>query len=156
MKTPAGVRGLFATSLVGTWELFYRGDRTEAGESHPEPSLGENPIGLLVYDAGGRFSAQFMKRGRLEDDMAEASAGSSGHNNSRAVGGYDAYFGRYTVDEESHMVTQILEGALSAENVGVVVTRRMEVEGDQLMLRLPTTSVSGESIVRTLKWRRVA
>jgi hypothetical protein len=156
MTMSAEARRPFAASLVGSWELFYRGDRTEAGEPCPEPSLGEEPLGLLVYDAGGRFSAQFMKRDRANDDEGEASPGSGGHNNSRAVNGYDAYFGRYTVDEETHMVTQTLEGALSAENVGVVVTRRMEVDGDELTLRLPTTSVTGESVVRTLKWRRVA
>ncbi len=156
MTLSAEVSGTFAASLVGTWELFYRKDRTESGEACPEPGLGDEPIGLLVYDAGGRFSAQFMKRDRAADDVEEASPTSTGRNNSRAVSGYDAYFGRYSVDEESHVVTQTLEGALSPENVGVVVTRRMEVEGNQLTLRLPTTSVAGESVVRTLKWRRVA
>jgi len=156
MNDPAEVAGPFATSLVGSWELFYRADRTESGEPCPEPSLGADPIGLLVYDAGGRFSAQFMKRDRAEGDGVAASPTMSGRNNSLAVNGYDAYFGRYTVDEASHMVTQTLEGALSAENVGVVVTRLMEVAGDELTLRLPTTSVDRESVVRTLKWRRVA
>jgi len=148
--------GAFAASLVGTWELFHREDRTESGEVRREPSLGEDPIGLLVYDAGGRFSAQFMMRNRTGEDPVSTVPGSGGRNNSRAVNGYDAYFGRYTVDERTHMVTQTLEGALAAENVGIVVTRKMVVEGDQLTLRLPTTSMGGESVVRTLKWRRVA
>ena len=100
MTVPAEIPGAFAASLVGTWELFHREDRTESGEVRPEPSLGEAPIGLLVYDAGGRFSAQFMKRDRAEDDSAATSL-TSGHNNSRAVNGYDAYFGRYTVDEDT-------------------------------------------------------
>ena len=156
MTTPAGATGPFAASLIGSWELFHREDRSETGAVVPEPGLGEDPIGLLVYDRGGRFSAQFMKRDRSEGGPAAAEPASSGHNNTRATHGYDAYFGRYTVDEETHMVTQTLEGALSWENVGIVVTRHMEVDGDQLTLRLPTTSAGGEPVLRTLMWRRVA
>lgn len=155
MEARSEERGPFATSLIGSWKLTYRADHTASGEPRPEPSLGEAPIGLLVYDAGGHFTAQFMKRNRAGGET-DVSSGVSGHNNSRAVNGYDAYFGRYTVDEESQLVTQTLEGALSADNVGLVVTRRMEVQGDELTLRLPTTSLSGESVVRTLKWERVA
>ena len=146
----------FAEALVGTWQLFLREDRTESGELHPDPSLGVNPIGLLVYDVGGRFSAQFMKQDRSDESLKVNVGEISGHNNSRAMNGYDAYFGSYTVEEDTHLVTQILEGALASENVGMVVTRPMSIEGDQLTLRLPTTSVDGESVVRTLKWRRVA
>jgi len=149
-------QGSFADALVGTWQLFLREDRTESGELKPDPSLGVKPIGLLVYDAGGRFSAQFMKQDRSDDSLAVNVGEVRGHNNSRAMNGYDAYFGSYTVEEDTHLVTQILEGALAPENVGMVVTRPMSIEGDQLTLRLPTTSVDGESVVRTLKWHRVA
>lgn len=71
------------------------------------------------------------------------------------IGGYDAYWGRYHVDPGTGLVTQTLEGALAAENVGITVTRPMVVDGDELMLRLETTAVDGTPVVRTLKWRRV-
>ena len=146
----------FTQALVGSWQLFLREDRTESGELHPDPSLGKDPIGLLVYDAGGRFSAQFMKRDRTSGDSTEKGPEVSGLNNSRAMNGYDAYFGTYQVDEDTHLVTQTLEGAMSPGNVGMVVTRQMSVDGDELTLRLPTTAVNGEPVIRTLKWRRVA
>jgi len=156
MKHGAVYKGSFAEALIGTWQLFLREDRTESGELHPDPSLGEKPIGLLVYDAGGRFSAQFMKRDREVGNPAAGEPGVSGLNNSRAMNGYDAYFGSYKVEEDTNLVTQTLEGALAIENVGIVVTRPMKVEGDELTLRLSTTAVDGESIIRTLKWKRVA
>jgi hypothetical protein len=56
----------------------------------------------LVYDRGGNFAAQFMKRDRSAADSTAARAGT---NNSIAVGGYDAYFGKYTVDEATGTVT---------------------------------------------------
>jgi hypothetical protein len=144
-----------ATSLVGSWQLVFREDRTESGALHPDSALGADPVGLLVYDASGHFAAQFMKRDR-GSEAGGADPAASGQNNSRAIGGYDAYFGRYTVDEAAGVVTQTLEGALAAENVGLVVTRRMVVNGDELSLTLPTTAVDGTRVVRTLRWRRVA
>lgn len=156
-----GVRGsssgaALAAALVGTWELYFREDRTERGAVHPDPGLGADPTGLLIYDAGGHFSAQFMKRDRSDRGGGAPTSAADGVNNSRAVGGYDAYFGRYTVDESTGEVTQTLDGALATENVGMVVTRRMVVEGDELTLRLPTTAWDGTPVVRTLRWRRVA
>ena len=143
-----------AKTLVGTWQLFFREDRAAGGDLHVDPGLGANPVGLLIYDSGGHFSAQFMKRERPNARLDAAPPSSVGENNSRAVNGYDAYFGRYTVDETTGVVTQTLVGALAAENVGMVVTRRMEIAGDELTLRLPTTATDGTPVVRTLKWRR--
>jgi hypothetical protein len=40
--------GPLARGLVGTWELYFREDRTDSGEVHPDPSLGPNPKGILV------------------------------------------------------------------------------------------------------------
>jgi len=152
-RSPQGA-GSYARSLVGCWELERREDRTHSGELRIDPGLGADPVGLLVYHASGWFSAQFMRRERSQDDAAPAAPSGAGLNNTRAVNGYDAYFGRYTVDEESHLVTQTLEAALAPDNVGVVVTRQMEVTGDTRTLRLPTTATDGEPIVRTLRWTR--
>ena len=144
---------LLSTSLPGTWELVSRIDVTDSGERRPEASLGEDPIAILIYDRSGHFAAQFMKR----DRSTPATDGPSGApNNSRAQGGYDAYFGTYSVDDAKGTVTQRLEGALSPENVGQVLTRAMEVRGDELTIRLETTGAGGEPVTRTLRWRKVS
>jgi lipocalin-like protein len=85
----------------------------------------------------------------------EPSPAAAGPNNSRAVGGYDAYFGTYSVDDGQGTVTQRLLGSLSPENVGMVLTRGMTVEGDALTIVLETKAASGEPVTRTLRWRRV-
>jgi hypothetical protein len=138
-------------TLIGTWQLLSRVDRTATGERRPEPTLGDDPVALLYYDRSGHFAAQFMKRDR--SSVVDAPAGPAGTNNSRAQGGYDAYFGTYTVDDDKGTVTQRLLGALSAENVGVVLTREMVVDGDTLSIVVNTTR-DGEAIARTLTWRR--
>lgn len=141
-----------AERLVGSWELLSRLDRTASGEPRTEPSLGSDPIAFLVFDRTGHFAAQFMKRDRSAGNAPAAAATS---NNSRAVGGYDGYFGTYVVDEASGVVRTLLVAALSQENVGQTYARHMTVEGDTLTLKLDTTSATGEAIVRTLTWRRV-
>ncbi len=149
--TPIPSNGL-AARLLGTWALVSRRDRTAAGAEVVDPALGADPVALLYYDRSGHFAAQFMKRDRsnVADEPVAA-----GPNNTRARGGYDAYFGTYVVDEATGEVTQRLEGALAPENVGLVVTRAMRVESDTLTIELATTAVSGEAITRTLVWRRV-
>ena len=141
-----------SAALPGTWQLFSRIDVTAAGERRPEPSLGEDPVALLIYDRSGNFAAQFMRR----DQSVDVPDGPSGaKNNSRAQGGYDAYFGSYTIDDEKGTVTQRLTGALSRENVGLVLTRAMQVEGDTLTIKLDTNAADGTPVTRTLTWRRV-
>ena len=141
-----------STTLPGTWELLSRIDIDSTGARRLEPSLGEDPVALLIYDRAGHFAAQFMRR----DRSVEVPDGPSGAtNNSRAQGGYDAYFGRYTVDDAQGTVTQHLLGALSKEHVGATLTRAMEVQGDTLLIRLETTAAGDVPVTRTLTWHRV-
>lgn len=142
-----------SAALVGTWELVSREDHTPDGQRRVDPSLGADPIALLIYDRSGHIAAQFMKRDRAStpSDLPVVAA----PNNSRAHGGYDAYFGSYTVDDAGGAVTQRLVGALSPENVGHVLTRAMMVAHDELTIRLDTTTVEGEPVTRTLRWKRV-
>ncbi|MGE5116818.1 MAG: lipocalin-like domain-containing protein [Betaproteobacteria bacterium] len=141
-----------SAALPGTWELVSRLDVTDAGERRIDASLGADPVSLLIYDRSGHFAAQFMKRDR---STADADVPGSAPNNSRARGGYDAYFGHYSVDDAKGTVTQRLTGALSPDNVGQELTRAMTVAGDTLTIRLRTAAADGTPVTRTLLWRRV-
>ena len=142
-----------STTLPGTLRLVSRTDVAKNGERRIDPALGEDPIAILFYDRSGNFAAQFMKRDRTA--AVDVVAAGPAKNNSRAKDGYDAYFGSYTIDDAAGAVTQELAGALSKENVGHVLTRGMTVEGDALTIELETTSVEGEPVTRTLRWKRV-
>ena len=140
-------------TLPGTWELISRLDVSDAGEKRTDESLGADPIALLIYDRSGNFAAQFMRRDRSKTNETDAAA--AGTNNSRAVGGYDAYFGSFVVDDVAGTVTQKIVGALSGETVGSVLTRAMQVDGDSLAISLRTCTPAGEPVTRTLIWKRV-
>ena len=141
-----------SVKLPGTWRLRSRVDITAAGMPHPDPALGSDPVALLIYDRAGHFAAQFMKRDRssvLTDGPGNAT------NNTQAQGGYDAYFGTYSVDDATGVVTQRLLGALSRAHVGATLSREMTVQGDSLIIRLDTAAWDGTLVSRTLTWERV-
>jgi len=141
-------------SLVGTWELLSREDVTSAGQRRTEPILGADPLAYLMYDAAGHFAVQFMRRDRGAGVGVGDHARDRGANNSGAVNGYDAYFGRYTVTDDG-TVTQELIGALSPGDVGKIVTRRFQIKGAEVVIVLETTASDGEAVTRTLRWQRV-
>jgi hypothetical protein len=158
MNDMSAAGGSLSRELVGTWELVSRIDRTATGERRVEPLLGEDPVALLYYDRSGHFAAQFMRRNRAVSSVPDADTADSGSvatNNSRARGGYDAYFGTYTVDDTRGTVTQRLLGALSPENVGQVLTRAMTVDGTALTITLETAAAGGEPVIRCLTFKRV-
>lgn len=138
--------------LPGTWRLVSRVDVTSDGTPHPDPALGSDAVALLIYDRTGHFAAQFMKRDR-STALRDGPVGAA--NNTQAQGGYDAYFGRYTVDDATGVVTQRLEGSLSPANVGAVLSREMNVDGNSLIIKLATTAWDGTPVTRTLTWERV-
>jgi hypothetical protein len=138
--------------LPGTWSLVSRVDVAADGAKHPDPALGADPVALLIYDTAGHFAAQFMKRDR-EGTQQDGRQGAG--NNTQAVGGYDAYFGTYSVDDSTGVVTQKLDGALSRAHVGAVLAREMAVAGDTLTISLRTNAVDGTPVTRTLTWKRV-
>jgi lipocalin-like protein len=137
--------------LVGTWRLLSRIDRDASGKPVDEPSLGSDPLALLFFDRAGNFAAQFMRR-----DRSGAVTGPvfTGQNNTTAIGGYDAYFGTYEVDEASGDVQTRLVGALSNGHVGATMMRNMKVEEGKLVIRLTTTAADDTLVHRTLTWER--
>ncbi len=145
------VVGSLAHNLVGTWRLLSRVDRDASGAPVDEPTLGSDPLALLFFDSAGNFAAQFMKRDRT---MAVAATALTGQNNTTAIGGYDAYFGTYEVDETSGDVHTRLVGALSPGHVGATMMRNMKVEEGKLVIRLTTTSADDSPVHRTLTWER--
>ncbi|HVW15890.1 MAG TPA: lipocalin-like domain-containing protein [Mucilaginibacter sp.] len=141
-----------AAKMQGVWWLLSREDHTKDGQRRVDPILGSDPLAILAY-AKDRFSAQFMKRDRT--DVQAVQAPQAGQNNTAAMGGYDAYFGSYKVDERTGQVAHTLMGSIIASNVGLTVSRDLRVDGDTLIIQLETTSTGGEPIIRTLTWKRI-
>lgn len=138
--------------FVGVWWLLSREDKAMDGSPRVDPTLGPDALGILTY-ANGRFAAQFMKRDRK--NVVNINNELGGLNNTGAVDGYDAYFGTYSVDEVTGNVAHRLDGALTADNVGMEVSRQLTVNGNTLVIHVETTTMEGEPVIRTLTWERV-
>jgi hypothetical protein len=150
LSTPPG---RLATAMQGVWWLLSREDWTKDGQQIIDPILGADPIGILTY-AKTHFAAQFMKRDRTSGSVSPVSI--PGLNNTSAVNGYDAYFGTYYVNEETGQVSHSLLGSITPSNIGITVSRDLRVNDDELTIQLETTTPDGESITRTLIWKRVS
>lgn len=139
-------------SIEGLWWLLSREDYTLENELRIDPSLGANPLGILVY-AKGNFAAQFMKRDRTSEENKPIYNKSK--NNTTAIGGYDAYFGTYEIDKGTGQVEHKLTGSLATENIGIKVLRNLNVIDNQLHIKIETTTLDDEMISRTLIWKRI-
>ena len=140
-----------AQRLVGAWQLVSRTVTRADGTSLADPVLGAQPLGRLVYDASGGVMLQMMRAGRTAAIGAPASAGDAA--NPRVVLGYDAYFGRYTVDERAGTITHRVEGSLFPEDLGKDFVRPFTLDGDVLTLKFTSAAAAG-AITRTLVFRR--
>jgi hypothetical protein len=112
--------------LIGTWRLDSRVVRHPDGSSNPDPAYGpEYPVGYVMYDRTGHMAVQFMGRDRPKDHSDRA---------------YDAYFGTYSVNEQTKpaTVTHHMEGSLNPENVGKDNVRDLILDGDNLTLVVHT------------------
>jgi hypothetical protein len=137
--------------LAGAWELVSRTVQRADGTLLNDPVLGQQPLGRLYYDASGVMMLQMMRQGRKAAIATPANPKDAA--NPRAVLGYDAYFGRYAVDERAGTITHHVEGSLFPEDLGDDWVRPFTLDGDTLTLQF--TSTDGQALTRTLVFRRL-
>ena len=82
--------------------------------------------GMLVFTREGRMSVQVMYR--------EPQVGTAAGPVQYAQGGYEASFGRYSLDASARTFSYQVEGALVRTLVGKDLKRRFELSGDRLIV----------------------
>lgn len=108
--------------LIGAWRLAWLETQGPDGKPHKAER-----VGTLLYTRDGHMSVQIMAR----DPAAPPASGPVQYEQ----GGYEAYYGRYDVDERTHSVTHHVEGALVRSLIGKDLTRVYEFSGNQLILK---------------------
>ena len=113
-----------ATSpLVGAWRLV----ALEAPGPDGRMQRDTSAKGSLIYTSEGAVSVQVM--------YAEALSAHSDAPVQYAKDGYEASFGRYTVDEATRTVTHHYDGSLVRTLLGQNLPRRFELTGGRLIIR---------------------
>jgi len=116
--------------------------------------FGKRALGRATYDAAGNMAVQIMNQDRPRFASEDKSLGDPEEMRS-ALSGYEAYFGRYRIDEKGQTVLHTLEGALFPNWVGGTQTRFFRLEGNRLELRTPEMPYSGTKLTAVLVWERL-
>lgn len=135
---PAGAQsppqGEIAKRFFGAWR--YVGTSIDG---KPRPGRGAEPKGIIYYDPSGAMAAQIAPDRRVrmagpEPTPEEAKA---------ALADYVAYFGTYTIDEATHVITVNVEGSTFPNFIGGTQTRILSFSGDEMTYHNPTPSMGG-------------
>lgn len=140
-----------AQALVGNWELVSLENRGADGSIHRP--FGTAAVGRITYTADGRMMAQIMRGERPPFGTSELYGGTAAEK-AAAYDGYIAYFGTFSVDAASHVVTHQVTASLFPNWVGGEQQRFYELAGDQLILSTKPFPAHGTEVKAHVVWRR--
>ncbi len=108
--------------FIGAWRLAWLEEPDADGTVRKADCTG-----LLLFTRDGHMSVQVMYR----NPQAGGQAGPMQY----AQGGYEASFGSYQVDENSHTFTFHVEGAMVRTLIGKDLPRSFQFSGKQLIVK---------------------
>lgn len=159
LAQPNQSAGQTSTQLIGSWRLVSRTVQLADGAAAVDSSLGDHPLGILIYDTTGHVALQLARADRSPDIFREECgaviAQKTEPGSANRVFGYDAYFGTYTIDEKAQILTHHLESALWPANIGTSISRHFAIAGDTLTTNFKTIGQDGKAVTRTLVWQRM-
>ena len=136
--------------VVGTWILVSIHRELEDGSK--VYNMGENPRGLFMFDAKGRFSHHLVRADGVRLDC-KATEGASEENQAAALGA-SSYYGSYEVSSDGGSVLLKIEGSLLARQNGTQQRRFIKIMGDTMEYWTPKIPSAKGAFVRRLVWRR--
>src|SRR5215203_4997039 len=128
------------TPFIGSWRLVSQ--HILFADGRIEPSRGENPDGIIMYDAAGNMAVQLMRTDEHATDFTASSDLKS------AMQGFLAYYGHYEVDEAAGVVRHFITGSSYFDWRGTTLERSYEFAGDTLTLK--AQSPLGDNSTRLL------
>jgi hypothetical protein len=123
--------------FVGTWTLVSL--TSDEGDALP---FGPNPKGTMMVDANGRFAVTVM-RADLPNFSSNNRISGTLEENRAVIQGSIAYFGTYSIDEATHVLTVDIEGSTFPNFTGGRQTRILSFNGDKVTYFNPTPSMGG-------------
>ena len=139
--------------LIGTWSLIACEGRSSTGEVLY--LYGQEPVGMLMYDAKGYMSVMLMRPGRSPFASGDPLGGTPEEIRT-AFEGFNAYCGRYTVNTSQGSVTHHLIASNFPNWEGTEQTRYATLSEDRLELSAPPILARGVEWFFSLKWKRAS
>jgi lysophospholipase L1-like esterase len=138
--------------LIGTWTLVLVDNvRPDGSRVH---LYGPSPSGLLMFDAGGRYSLQIVSAGRPAFAANDKSRGTADEYQA-ALQGSNAHFGTYAIDQAMGTITFHIEHASFPNWEGTEQKRAFSLVGDHLKYTVPAPTTGGGAIGE-VEWRRAS
>ena len=125
--------------LVGSWILVSLTAGDGAKQTMP---YGPNPKGTMMVDANGRFSITVV-RSDLPRFASDNRMTGTPEENMAIAQGCIAYFGTYSIDEATHVITVNVEGSTFPNFDGGTQTRILSFNRDEMTYLNPTPSMGG-------------
>ena len=140
-----------SVNIVGRWNLIsINAENPEGDVRYP---YGEDPFGMLMYDADGYMSVLIMRRGRSKFASGDILGGTP-EEIKEAFEKFEAYCGTYEVDEEKSIVTHHIEGARFPNFERMDQVRFFEFFANRLITKSkPIPSLGTEWVVNSM-WER--
>jgi hypothetical protein len=129
--------------FIGTWTLVSITSGEGANQTLP---YGPNPKGTMMVDANGRFSIMAVRYDLPKFGSNNRMSGTPEENQS-IVQGSIAFFGTYSIDEDTHVFTVNVEGSTFPNFTGGTQTRILSFSGDEVTYFNPTPSMGGSAAV---------
>ena len=137
--------------FMGTWKLVASEYRVSDGKvTYP---LGEDCVGLLMYDNIGNMTAQLMRPNCSKFTSGDMRKGTT-EEITDAFNAFIAYFGTYEVNVENKTIAHHVKGSLFPNWVNETQVRHYSFEGDRLTLCTPPFPIGGKTGVGVLVWER--
>ena len=143
-----------ADKFVGAWRPISAEFRSDDGTLIDSP-YGPEPQGLLMYDSYGNMSAQLSSKDRKPFAVADRLGGTP-EETKAAFESYQAYFGKFKIDERERTVTHTVTQALLPNWVGTEQRRYYKFEDGKLILRTPPFAIGGKRVTGVLVWEKIS
>ncbi len=138
-----------SNAVLGTWTIVSVND--EKADGSKTPMYGPSPIGMLIFDAQGRYSLQLCASGRPKFAAGDRTKGTP-EEYKAAVNGCNPHWGRYTIDEAGKTLLFKIEHALYANWEGTEQKRAYTITNDMLRYAVPNPPNAGANPI--VIWKR--
>jgi hypothetical protein len=135
--------------LVGTWTIVSIDDVRPDGSKRA--IFGSSLEGVLIFDAGGRYSLQLCESDRPKFAANDRTKGTP-EENQAAVKGCNPHWGRYSVSLGDKTISFKIDHALFKNWEGTEQKRSFTLVGDELTYSIPNPSENGVNPV--VVWKR--
>jgi len=136
--------------LIGTWFLVVVDNILPDGSR--VHLYGPDPQGMLTFDPQGRYALQIYRAERTKFASGDKSKGTP-EENSAAVLGSNAHFGKYSVDATAKTITFRIEHASFPNWDGTEQRRAFSISEDELSYTVPAPT-SGGAAIGQVTWKR--